>query len=67
MLVKDSNSIDINTMRRQSICFNYKEKRYITAQYPKPRKPRKYFRRKLELEKLVDKMIEKKLREFMKR
>lgn len=54
-------------MRRQSIYFNYKKKEHITAQHPKPRESRKYFGRKLEMEKLVDKITEEELIEFVKR
>jgi len=59
--------MDINMMRRQSIYFNYKKKEHITAQHPKPRESRKYFGRKLEMEKLVDKITEEELIEFVKR
>ena len=59
--------MNIDVMRRQGIYFNYKEKRHTISQYSKPREPRKYFRRKLEIEKSVNKMIERELRKFMKR
>jgi len=59
--------ININMMRRQSIYFNYKKKEHITTQYPKPRESRKYFGRKLEMEKLVDEIAEEELIEFVKR
>ena len=59
--------MEIDVIRRQGICFNYKEREHIVAQCPKIREPKKYFRRKLEIEKSVDKMIEGKLREFIKR
>ena len=54
-------------MRRQSIYFNYKKKEHITTQYSKPRESRKYFGRKLEMEKLVDEIAEEELIEFVKR
>jgi len=59
--------MNIDIMRRQGIYFNCKEKRYIAAQYSKPRKSRRYFRRKLKIEKSVNKMIEGELRKFIKR
>jgi len=31
LLVKNSNSMDIDVIRRQGICFNYKKKEHITA------------------------------------
>jgi len=46
--------MNINVMRKQGIYFNCKEKRHIAAQNSKPRKSRKYFRRKLEIEKSVN-------------
>jgi len=54
-------------MRRQGICFNCKEKEYITAWCPKLREPRKYFGKKLEIEKSVGKITKEKLRKFVKR
>ena len=67
MLVKKSSSMDIDIMRRQDICFNYKEKEYIATWCSKPREPRKYFGRKLKIEKSVDKITEEELRKFVKR
>ena len=59
--------MNIDVIRRQGIYFNYKEKRHIVSQYSKPRESRKYFRRKLKIEKSVNKMIERELRNFIKR
>ena len=61
MLVKNFNSMNIDVMRRQDICFNY-EKGYIAAWCSKSRKSRKYFERNLKIEKSVNKMTEEKLR-----
>jgi len=54
--------MDINVMRKQDICFNCKEKEYIAARYLKPKKSRKYFGKKLKIEKSVDKITKEELK-----
>jgi len=50
----DPNTMDIDNMCKQGICFNCGIKGHIAAKCPKPRKKRKFFGRKLDSEKLVD-------------
>ena len=59
--------MDINAMRKQDICFNCKEKEHIAAWYLKLKKSRKYFGKKLKIEKSVDKITKGELKEFIKR
>ena len=59
--------MNIDIIRKQGIYFNCKEKEHIAAWYSKPREFRKYFRRKLEIEKSVNEITEGELREFIKR
>ena len=54
-------------MKRQDICFKYKGKRYITAQCLKLREYKKYFRRNIKMEKLVNEIIKKELRKFVRK
>jgi len=58
--------MDIDRMKRQGVCFNCGIKRHITARYLKPRKERKYFKRRVGLEKGVDEMSTDKMREFIR-
>ena len=47
---QDHNAINIDMMKRQGMCFNCGVKGHIAARCPKPRKERKFFGRKTELE-----------------
>jgi len=58
--------MNINSMHKQEICFNCGIKGHIVAKYPKPRKERKFFRRKLNLEKSVDDLTVDKMRELIR-
>ena len=54
-------------MRKQGIYFNCKEKEHIITQCPKLKELRKYFGKKLEIKKLINKIKEEELREFIKK
>ena len=53
-------------MKRQGVCFNYSTKGHIAARCPEPRKERKYFRRRVGLEKGVNEILTDKIREFIR-
>jgi len=58
--------MDIDRMKRQGVYFNCGKKEHIAARCPEPRKVRKYFRRRVGLEKGVDEMSTDKMREFIR-
>jgi len=58
--------MDIDMMRKQGMCFNCGVKGHITTRFPEPKKERKFFGRRIELERSVDKMLETELREWVK-
>jgi len=58
--------MNINSMHKQEICFNCGIKGHIVAKYPEPRKERKFFGRKLNLEKSVDDLTVDKMRELIR-
>jgi len=47
---RNPDTMDIDMMKRQEMCFNYGVKGHITIRYPEPRKERKFFGRRTELE-----------------
>jgi len=53
-------------MKRQGVCFNCGTEEHIAVRCPEPRKERKYFRRKVGLEKEVDEMSTDEMREFIR-
>jgi len=55
--------MDIDMIRKQSICFNCGVKGYIAARYPEPKKERKFFGRRIESGRLVNEMSETELKE----
>ena len=63
---QDPEAMDINRMKRQGVCFNCGTKRHIAVRCPEPRKERKYFRRRVGLEKEVDEMSTDEIREFIR-
>jgi len=62
----DPNTMDIDNMCKQGICFNCGIKRHIAAKFPKPRKKRKFFGRKLDSEKLVNDLTIDEIRELIR-
>jgi len=63
---RDPEVMDIDRMKRQGVCFNCGTKGHIAARCPEPRKERKYFRRRVGLEKEVDEMLTDEMREFIR-
>jgi len=63
---QDPEAMDIDRMKRQGVCFNYGTKGHIAARCPEPRKERKYFRRRVGLEKGVNEISTDKMREFIR-
>ena len=63
---RDPNTMDIDSMCKQGICFNCSIKGHITAKYPEPRKERKFFGRKLDLEKSVDDLTVDEMQELIR-
>jgi len=58
--------MDIDMMRKQGMCFNCGVKGHITTRCPEPKKERKFFERRIESERSVDKILETELREWVK-
>ena len=56
VLRQDPEAIDIDRMKRQGVCFNCGTKGHIAVRCPEPREERKYFKRRVRLEKGVDEM-----------
>jgi len=57
VLTQDPDAMDIDMMKRQGMCFNCGVKGYIAARCPEPRKERKFFGRKTELERSEKEML----------
>ena len=66
VLRRDPEAMDIDRMKRQGVCFNCGTEGHIAARCPEPRKERKYFRRRVRLEKEVDEMLTDEMREFIR-
>jgi len=66
VLRQDPEAIDIDRIKRQGVYFNCGIKEHIAAKYPKLRKERKYFRRRVRLEKEVNEMLTDEMREFIR-
>jgi len=62
----DPNAMDIDSMCKQGICFNCDIKGHIVAKCPEPRKERKFFGWKLDLEKLVDDLTVDEMQELIR-
>ena len=63
---QDPEVMDINRMKMQGVCFNCGTKGHIAVRCLEPRKKRKYFRRRVGLEKEVDEMSTDEMREFIR-
>jgi len=63
---RNPNAMDIDSMRKQGICFNCGIKGHIVAKCPEPRKEKKFFGRKLDLEKSVDDLTVDEMRELIR-
>jgi len=66
VLRQDPEAMDIDRMKRQGVCFNCGTKGYIAVRCPEPREERKYFKRRVGLEKGVDEMLTDEMREFIR-
>jgi len=66
VLKRDSNAMDIDMIRKQGMCFNCGVKGHIAARCPEPKKERKFFGRRIESGRSVDKMSETELRKWVK-
>jgi len=58
--------MDIDMIRKQSMCFYCGVKGYIAARCPEPKKKRKFFGRRIESGRLINEMSETELREWVK-
>jgi len=58
--------MDIDSMHKQGICFNCSIKGYIVAKCPEPRKERKFFERKIDLEKSVNDLTIDEIQELIR-